>query len=130
MKINTNKEKVILVRDQLATALAATPELSELQDYLNLLREFEPLEVDENYMKLQVFSILAFHSGFDIKEIKENQNLKFELGITSMQEKWLMVKKFNSLIRELGGKKLFTREESDKLEFVSDCLKAVKSKLP
>ncbi|MEM7659265.1 MAG: hypothetical protein AAF399_24300 [Bacteroidota bacterium] len=128
MNIYSDRETLSQLREELSQfnsqmeGLVATPTL------LSQLTVVESFADDEAYIKYQVYAIIAMYSGYSISDIEDHLHLKADLGINKT-EKWIFKKKFNALIRELGGDKFATREECLKLVFVRDCRKLIQSKL-
>jgi len=100
----------------------------EISKLSSSLEYFDSFKNDEEYLRFQVYSIIAFHSGYEITEISDSQNLKSDLGINNT-EKWIFKRKFNLLIKELRGTKYVTKAECLKLNLVGDCIELIKSKL-
>jgi len=90
---------------------------------------FSPPEADLlNCVRSRVFDILARVAGIDVHKINDNSHLKFNLGI-NMSEKWLLMRDFNILLKGMHSMKFVNKDECLRLEFASDCVKLVLSKL-
>lgn len=129
MKINASKEFLKKLQSELDVYHSKVGHLPEaLQIIQDNLKIVESLEEDKNVVKLQVYNVLSFLSDIDIAKIKDNSHLKFNLGL-NQTEKWILKRKFNEILKNLNSKKFVTRKECSKLEYVSDCIKLVNSKL-
>lgn len=129
MKIIANKDSLKKLQSELKAYNSQNDFLPEaLQLLQNNLNTVESLDDEINIVKLQVYNVLSFLSGLGIDKIKDNSHLKFDLGL-NQTEKWILMKKFNEILNDHSSMKFVTRDECDKLEYVSDCIKLVNSKL-
>lgn len=128
MKLYTKRSNLISLRNELDQLNNSDFALPELHSLLNVFNSFNSFQDDDEYIRFQIFSIIAYHSGYEVEEIEPSQNLKFNLGINNT-EKWIFRRKFNELIHELGGNKFTSKTECVNCTFVQDCLDLVKSKL-
>jgi hypothetical protein len=129
MKIVTSKDLLKKLQMELQTYNSQNGSLPEaLQLLQKNIKIVGSLNDDANIVKLQVYNVLSFLSGIDIDKINDNNHLKFNLGL-NQTEKWILMKKFNEILKDLNSKKFVSRDECSKLEYVSDCVKLVNSKL-
>lgn len=90
---------------------------------------FNPAQADPvSFVRHHVFRILAYVSGIEVHRINDNRHLEFDLGISTNGKKVLM-KYFNEVLTGMHSMKFVNMDECIKLEYVSDCVKLVLSKL-
>ncbi|HEY5536593.1 MAG TPA: hypothetical protein VIL99_16870 [Ignavibacteria bacterium] len=129
MKIIANKDFLKKLHSDLETYNSKNGSLPEsLQLLQNNLKMVESLDDELNIVKLQVYNVMSVLSGIDIDKINDNNHLKFDLGL-NQTEKWILTKNINEILKDHNSKKFVTRDECNKLEYVSDCIKLVNSKL-
>ena len=127
MNFYTKRSSLIELKGELKQ-IDSNYNFNQIGKLMSTLNSFNSFEDDNEYLKFQVFSIISYYSGYEVKEINDNQNLKFDLSIKK-SEKILFIKKFNDLILELGGDKKIKKAELNEVESVGDCLKLIISKL-
>lgn len=90
---------------------------------------FNPSQADPvSLVRYHVFDILAKEARIDIRKINDNSHLKFDLGI-SINGKWVLMRRFNEFLTSMNSLKFVNKGECIRLEYVSDCVKLVLSKL-
>ena len=90
---------------------------------------FNPSQADPvSIVRYHVFNILAKVARIDIRKINDNSHLEFNLGI-SIREKWVLMRRFNEVLTSMHSLKFVNKDECLRLEYVSDCVKLVLSKL-
>lgn len=90
---------------------------------------FNPSQADPvTIVRYHVFNIVAKVARIDIRKINDNSHLKFDLGISTNEKKVLM-KYFNEVLKGMHSMKFVNMDECIRLEYVSDCVKLVLSKL-
>ncbi len=129
MKIDADKELLKKLQQELTAYKSQFGNLPEALNKIHQnLQTASSIDNPAELIKLQVYNTLSFLSGVEVAKIKPNQHLKFDLGL-NQTEKWILKRKFNEILQGFGSQKSVTREECNKLKYVSDCTKLVNSKI-
>lgn len=118
--LSLNEEEL----EKLKTILENSPE-HQLESVLNL----PPAKVNkEEYIRYYVYKSLSDLSGYKTSQIKDENNLKADLGL-SLYHKRALKSYFQKILSDLDSPQIILVKECENLAKVKDCINLVKSKL-
>jgi hypothetical protein len=94
----------------------------------NLILQFPAKENKDDYIKLQVYSVLSDFSRCDPNKFNDSSDLKQDLGL-ALYHKQALKNSFQNIIQHFRLDGYLTVKECEGLVKVGDCIKLIKSKL-
>ena len=123
------QEKIESSLDEIELAeLIRLLEKSNIKDLNDLIKLINPADDQDAFIQQKVFASLADLSGFPIDSIQNDQNLKFDLGLTNYHKKSLKTY-FQRIVIDMSSDKKVTVSECTNCHIVSDCIDLVNSKV-
>jgi hypothetical protein len=123
------KHKIYLsLTDEDLEKLRALVDARESDDLNDLIKMLIEKEDKDKYIRHHVYLALSDISGFEPEKIKDDSDLKFDLGL-GLYHKRALKSYFQNIVSALHSEKIITVAECENLKKVKDCLKLVNSKI-